>query len=74
MPMFKHHGMLVGFAAFKDHCSLFMSTAITSALKKELAPYDTSKGTIRFTADRPLPTALVKKLVKARLAQNEARR
>ena len=74
MPMFKHHGMLVGFAAFKDHCSLFMSTAITSALKKELAPYDTSKGTIRFTADRPLPTVLVKKLVKARLAQNEARR
>jgi uncharacterized protein YdhG (YjbR/CyaY superfamily) len=74
MPMFKHHGMLVGFAAFKDHCSLFMSTAITSALKKELAPYDTSKGTIRFTADRPLPTALVKKLVKARIAQNERRR
>jgi len=51
-----------------------MSTAITSALKKELAPYDTSKGTIRFTADRPLPTALVKKLVKARIAQNERRR
>jgi len=74
MPMFKHHGMLVGYAAFKAHCSLFMSTAITNALKKELAPYDTSKGTIRFTADRPLPTALVKKLVKARIAQNEHKR
>jgi uncharacterized protein YdhG (YjbR/CyaY superfamily) len=71
IPIFKHHGMLVGYAAFKDHCSLFMSTAITKALKKELASYDTSKGTIRFTADKPLPAALVRKLVKARIAQNE---
>jgi uncharacterized protein YdhG (YjbR/CyaY superfamily) len=74
MPMFKHHGMLVGFAAFKGHCSLFMSTAITNALKKELAPYDTSKGTIRFTADKPLPATLVRKLVKARIAQLERKR
>ncbi len=74
IPMFKHHGMLVGYAAFKDHCSLFMSTYVTRALKKELASYDTSKGTIRFTADRPLPAALVRKLVKARVAQNERRR
>jgi len=74
MPMFKHHGMLVGYAAFKEHCSLFMSTAITSALKKELASYDTSKGTIRFAPDKPLPAALVRKLVKARIAQNERRR
>jgi len=74
IPMFKHHGMLVGYAAFKDHCSLFMSTNLTKALKKELASYDTSKGTIRFTADKPLPAALVRKLVKARVAQNERRR
>lgn len=74
MPMFKHHGMLVGYAAFKEHCSLFMSTYITRALKRELASYDTAKGTIRFTADKPLPAALVRKLVKARLAQNERKR
>jgi uncharacterized protein YdhG (YjbR/CyaY superfamily) len=74
IPMFKHHGMLVGYAAFKDHCSLFMSTSITRALKKELARYDTSKGTIRFPADKPLPAALVRKLVRARLAQNERKR
>jgi uncharacterized protein YdhG (YjbR/CyaY superfamily) len=74
MPCFKHHGMLVGYAAFKDHCSLFMSTAITQALKKALASYDTSKGTIRFTADKPLPAALVRKLIKARIAQNERTR
>src|SRR3989449_6001837 len=41
IPMFKHHGMLVGYAAFKEHCSLFMSTALTTAHKKALAPYQT---------------------------------
>src|SRR2546425_2792014 len=55
IPMFKHHGMLVGYAAFKDHCSLFMSTSLTKAHKQALASYDTSKGTIRFAADKPLP-------------------
>jgi len=73
IPMFKHHGMLVGFASFKEHCSLFMSTYFTQAFKKELAAYEVSKGTIRFTADKPLPKALVRKLVKARIAQNERR-
>ena len=74
MPMFKHHGMLVGYAAFKDHCSLFMSTVLAKAYKKALAPYQTSKGTIRFTVEKPLPTTLVRKLVKARIAQNERKR
>ena len=74
IPMFKHHGMLVGYAAFKQHCSLFMSTALTKSHKKALAPYQMSKGTIRFTVEKPLPAALVRKLVKARIAQNEARR
>ena len=74
IPMFKHHGMLVGYAAFKDHCSLFMSTYVTGTLKQELASYDTSKGTIRFTADKPLPATLLRKLVKARIAQNERKR
>ena len=74
IPMFKHHGMLVGYAAFKDHCSLFMSTAMSATLRKGLAPYVTSKGTIRFTADKPLPATLVRRLVKARIAQNERRR
>src|SRR5213593_3940976 len=74
IPMFKHHGMLVGYAAFKKHCSLFMRTSLTKAYKKALAAYETSKGTIRFTADKPLPAALVRKLVKARIAQNERKR
>jgi uncharacterized protein YdhG (YjbR/CyaY superfamily) len=71
MPCFKHHGVLLCFAAFKNHCSLFMSTYLTKTLKKELASYQIAKGTIRFTADKPLPAALVRKLVKARIAQNE---
>jgi len=74
MPCFKHHGMLLCYAAFKDHCSLFMSTYFTKTLKKELASYQTAKGTIRFTADKPLPATLVRKLVKARIAQNEHKR
>jgi len=74
IPMFKHHGMLVGYAAFKDHCSLFMSTYLPKPLRKELASYQTAKGTIRFTADKPLPATLVRKLVKARIAQNERTR
>ena len=73
MPMYKHHGMVVGFAAFKDHCSIFPGSAVMETHKQELSRYDTSKGTIRFPADKPLPDALVKKLVKARIKENEAR-
>jgi uncharacterized protein YdhG (YjbR/CyaY superfamily) len=51
-----------------------MGTYITKAHRKALAAYDTSKGTIRFTTDRPLPSALVRRLVKARIAQNERKR
>jgi uncharacterized protein YdhG (YjbR/CyaY superfamily) len=73
MPMYKHHGMVIGFAAFKDHCSIFPGSEVMEAYKKELSRYDTSKGTIRFPANKPLPEALVKKLVKARIKANDAR-
>jgi uncharacterized protein YdhG (YjbR/CyaY superfamily) len=65
--------MLVGFAAFKNHCSFFVGTKNIETYKNELKSYETSKGTIRFPADKPLPAALVKKLVKAHVAENEAR-
>ena len=58
----------------KAAAPFFMSTAFTKAYRKALASYDTSKGTIRFTADKPLPAALVRKLVKARIAQTERKR
>src|SRR6267142_4952208 len=73
MPMYKHHGMVIGFAAFKNHCSIFPGSAVMDAHKEELKRYETSKGTIRFPAGKPLPATLVKKLVKARIAENEAR-
>jgi uncharacterized protein YdhG (YjbR/CyaY superfamily) len=73
MPMYKHHGMLIGFAAFKDHCSVFPGSAVMEAHQEELKRYDTSKGTIRFPVNKPLPAALLKKLVKTGIKQNEAR-
>ena len=72
MPTFKYKGALVGFAAFKNHCSFFpYSAALVAEFKDELKGYETAKGTIRFAVDKPLPAALVKKMVKARVAQNE---
>jgi uncharacterized protein YdhG (YjbR/CyaY superfamily) len=71
MPTFKYHGMLVSFAAFKDHLSLFvMSPSVMKAHAEELQGYDTSKGTIRFTTEKPPPVPPVKKLVKARVEEN----
>ena len=75
IPTFKYQGSLVAFAAFKNHCSLFpMSKAVIEAFKNELKGYETSKGTIHFPLDRPLPAALLKKMVKMRMAQNEERK
>ena len=75
MPAFKYKGPLVGYAAFSDHCSFFpMNPAVIEAFKDELKGYETSKGTIRFALDKPMPAALVKKLVKARLAENESKK
>lgn len=72
MPTFRYKGLLVGFAAFRNHCSFFpMSLSVMEAFKNELKDFHTSKGTIRFPVDKPLSAALVKKLVKARIAQNE---
>jgi uncharacterized protein YdhG (YjbR/CyaY superfamily) len=69
MPAFKHEGVLVWFAAFSDHCSLFPTAAVIEEFRNDLKGFSTSKGTIHFPTDKSLPTALVKKLVKARLAQ-----
>jgi len=71
IPAFRLEGRLVaGFAASARHCSYFpMSGSIVSALQEDLAGYDTSKGAIRFATDQPLPAALVRKLVKARIAE-----
>jgi uncharacterized protein YdhG (YjbR/CyaY superfamily) len=72
IPTFRLDGALVGYAAFPDHCSFFvMSTNVMRAHAAELERYPIGKGSIRFTPDRPLPAALVRKLVKARIAENK---
>lgn len=72
IPAFKHKRVLVWFAAFSSHCSLFPTAAVIEAFKNELKGFSTSKGTIHFPTDKPLPIALIKKLVKARVAQDES--
>ncbi len=62
------------FAAFSNHCSLFPTASVIEAFKNELKGFPTSKGTIHFPTDKPLPTALVRKLVKARVAQIESKK
>jgi uncharacterized protein YdhG (YjbR/CyaY superfamily) len=71
IPAFKYKGILVWFASFSGHCSLFPTASIIAAFEEELKNFSTSKGTIHFPLNKPLPIALVKKLVKARVAQIE---
>ena len=75
MPAVKYEGTLVSYAAFSDHCSFFpMSYAVIEAFQDELKGLLSSKGTIHFPLDKPLSTSLVKRIVKARLAENEQKK
>jgi uncharacterized protein YdhG (YjbR/CyaY superfamily) len=69
MPAYKYHGMLVYFAAFKKHCSLFAVN--NDFFEEELEDYKTSKGTIQFLPEKALPDDLVRKIVKFRMKANE---
>lgn len=75
LAAFKLNGKpLVALGATESHCAFYlMSNSTVAAHADELEKYDTSTGTIRFPANKPLPAALVKKLVKARMAENAAR-
>jgi uncharacterized protein YdhG (YjbR/CyaY superfamily) len=74
IPAFKHKGVLVWFAAFSNHCSFFPTASVIEAFQNELKGFSTSKGTIHFPTDKPLPAALVKKMVKLRVAQSESKK
>ena len=74
IPAFRYKGVLVWFAAFSDHCSLFPTAAVIEQFKSELKNYTTSKGTILFPTNKPLPATLVRKMVKARVAQIESKK
>ncbi len=62
------------FAAFARHCSLFPTASVIEKFKNELKGYTISKGTIQFPADKPLPAALIQKMVKARVAEVEGKK
>jgi uncharacterized protein YdhG (YjbR/CyaY superfamily) len=71
IPAFKYKKVLIWYAAFAGHCSLFPTASVIEKFKDELSAYRVSKGTIHFPVDKPMPAALLKKIVKARLAEME---
>jgi uncharacterized protein YdhG (YjbR/CyaY superfamily) len=73
IPAIKYNGIVVWYGAFSKHCSLFPGGSVAAAFKKELKGYSTSKGTIQFPLGKPIPKALVKKIVKARVKEKEGK-
>lgn len=67
IPAFKHKKVLIWYAAFTGHCSIFPGAAIIEQFKNELKSYSTSKGTIQFPLDKPMPLELIRKLARARV-------
>jgi len=70
MPAFKQNGILVWFAAFKNHIGFFPKGSTVEAFKEKLSPYQTSKGTVRFPINEPLPLDLIKEMVRFRVKEN----
>ena len=71
IPAFKHKRVLVWYAAFANHYSLFPTASVIEAFEDELQSFTTSKGTIQFPIDRPLPITLIKKIVKLRVQEDK---
>lgn len=69
IPMYKFRGMIAGFAAFKNHCSFFPGHTVQQ-FAAELHEFKTSKGTVQFKPDKPIPEPLLRAMVRARLAEN----
>lgn len=74
LPAFKCDGMLVWYAGFKKHIGLYPKASAIAAFRKELAGYKTSKGAIQFPLEKPVPSELVRKIVKFRLKENRSAR
>ncbi|MEQ1799038.1 MAG: DUF1801 domain-containing protein [Lacibacter sp.] len=70
MPAYTYHGMLVYFAAYKNHIGFYPTGSGIEAFKKELSVYKGSKGAVQFPLDKPLPLALIKQIVKFRVQMN----
>jgi len=73
MPYYHHHGRLIYFAAYRHHVGLYIMGRSAKSLAAELKPYQTSKATLRFPIGGKIPVTLVKKIVKVRAKENEAR-
>ncbi len=73
MPTFKLHGNLVHFAAYTKHIGFYPTSTGIANFKQDLAAYKSSKGAVQFPLDRPVPHALIRKIVKFRVQENEAR-
>jgi uncharacterized protein YdhG (YjbR/CyaY superfamily) len=74
IPAIKYKGILVWFAAFSKHCSFFPTVSIVEEFKDEVKGFPTSKGTVRFPLGKPLPAPLIRKMVRARVAQVESKK
>ena len=70
MPAFKQNGMLVFFAAWKNHIGFYPTSSGIKAFKKDLSPFEVSNGTVQFSLDKPLPKGLVSKIVKFKVKEN----
>ncbi len=70
MPAFKLHGMLVYFAGYKQHIGFYPTASGIAAFKDELSKYKNAKGSVQFPIDKPMPVALIKKMVKFRVKEN----
>ena len=70
IPGFKYHGMLVYFAGYKNHIGFYPTPSGIEAFKKELSVYKRAKGSVQFPIDKPLPTSLIRKIVKFRVKEN----
>ncbi len=70
MPAFKQNGILVWFAAFENHIGFYPKSSAIEAFREKLSPYQTSKGTVRFPNNKPLPLELVKEMVRFRVKEN----
>ncbi|WML48370.1 DUF1801 domain-containing protein [Neobacillus sp. PS3-34] len=71
MPTFYLHGNLVNFAAYKNHIGFYPTSSGISAFKQEISEYKSSKGAVQFPLEKPLPYALISKIVKFRVGENK---
>jgi len=71
IPYYDYHGPLVWFAAFKEHIGIYLRPPVIAEHRQELRGYITTKSAVHFPMDKPLPVALIRKLVKARMAKNK---